>query len=203
MLMLCGGRSGAFVLVAMLVVAGCGSSGTAIPGNELTGHTNTNRAAAPTVTGSSATKTESTATVLSLCDDEQVTAVIDSLLKGHASCSSRRAIGVRPSVGTGYATNWGPYPPQPEQGVTPSSASVTFEHYVGTTYRSLDLTNPSSFHGTEVSASGEQCVYVSIGEFVCLPGGPNAIIMLVEDPRAASISQDEELARAVISSTRG
>lgn len=201
--MRCCGRFGALVLVAMLVLAGCGSSGTRTPENERTGRTSTNQAAVPAVTGSSASPTRSRATVSILCDDEQVTNVIDSLLKGHASCTSRRAIGVRPNVGSGYATNWGPYPARPEQGVTPSSASVTLEHYVGTAYQSLGLTNPRSFHGTEVSVSGEQCVYVSIGEFVCLPGGPNAIIMLVADPGAASISQDEELARVVISSTRG
>jgi hypothetical protein len=197
------GMFSALVLTAMSVLAGCGGSNAGPAGSERTGRSATNQTAVSVVTASSTTATRSAASASMLCDDERVTNVIDSLLRGHAPCTGRRATGLRPTVGSGYAANWGPYPARPEQGVTPGSASVTFEHYVGTAYQSLGLTDPSSFHGTEVSVSGEPCVYLAIGEFVCLPGGPNAIIMLVADPGAASISQDEELARAVISSTRG
>lgn len=123
------------------------------------------------------------------CRATVVTTAVDSVMGGRASCRSFPASGLRPTVGNGTTTEWRR---------DPNSIMVTVEHYVGSAYRTLGLTNPNSFHGTIVAVEDETCVYVSIGEFVCFPGGPTAIIIDAGYSGVAATPRYETVARAVI-----
>lgn len=124
------------------------------------------------------------------CGNREVSAAVDSVIGGSASCKSAPS-GLRPSAGHGTITEWT---------LNPVGVSVAVVHYVGDAYKSLGLTNPATYSGsgTVVSVSGEQCIYLSIGELVCLPGGPTRIDVLSGSSQVSSVSQYETVARAVI-----
>jgi hypothetical protein len=184
-----------------LALTGCGAT-TAEPSI----NTSTNVVAASTATRAKHFAATKVATRVSegtssryFCEAPSVASVVDRLLGGPASCKQHPATGLRPYVGHGYTTEWGPQPPVPKAGITPRNASVTYERYVGDTYEKLGLTNPATYPGQHVVTAGVSCVLASESElFVCLPGGPWSISIILLTPGPGSLAEYEELARSVI-----
>ena len=186
-----GFRAGLLATFLAVGLLGCGGgeSNSGAPGTAARALSQTpTTAQAATDTGAQTTAPAQMSTE-DFCGNREVSAAVDSVIGGSASCKSGPTTGLRRSAGHGIITEWT---------LNPVGVSVTVEHYVGNAYKSLGLTNPATYQGTAVSVNGEQCVYLSIGELVCLPGGPTRIDVLSGSSQVSSVSQYETVARAVI-----
>jgi hypothetical protein len=202
---LAGGARVATIGVAiMLGIGGCGGGApfARTATTVTTARSGAAQAAQPAGFAAARTRSSVTATPHYLCHVTAVEQVVDQLLGGDASCKQHPGTGLRPDIGRGYTTEWGPLPAIPEDGVTPREASVSYEHYLGGIYKKLGLTNPASYPGRHMRVEDVSCI---LGEtlkvFVCLPGGPWSITMILT-PVPATVGEYEQLARAVISLQR-
>ena len=189
------GRTTAVPIFLAVGLLGCGGGGSSsgVTGTSTQASAQTPSPAQAATGTSTQTAPPAQMSTDGFCGDRDVTAAVDSVIGGSASCKSTPTTGFRPGTEHGTETDWS---------LNPVGVSVGVAHYAKDVYRylyrSLGMTNPAASHGTDITVSGEQCVYQTIGVLVCFPGGQTAINITSGSSRVSSISQYETVARAVI-----
>lgn len=139
---LTGFRAGLVVAFLAFNLLGCGGGGSS---SGVTGASTQASAQTPSPAQAATDTSTQTAPPAQMstdrfCGDPAVTAAVDSVIGGSASCKSTTTTGFRPSTGHGTETDWS---------LNPVGVSVEVEHYAKDVYRSLGLTNPAALHGAD------------------------------------------------------
>lgn len=186
------------VVLLVVTLSACGGSTspqTAVQKPAASGRSTQTRSISAGSAPASAGAPASASQPMDLCGDTEATRLIDSFFAARVSCTAGKGHSMRAFLGSEYLTSW-------DEG----HAYVTFEHFKGTRYLSLGLTDPKTLGGSQVTIAGELCVFAEAGGLFCFPGGPRVIAAEILDPSQpsqGSHEQYEALMRAAITATGG